>query len=128
MNRVCLTGRLTRDPEIKLFDTGNLCSFTLAVDLGKDQTAFLPCKCFGEKADLLVKSLKKGSLIAIDGKIDQATYDGLDGNKKVITSISIQNFDFLEKKKEETEVPDNKSKTPEEIYKELDLPDDDLPF
>ena len=128
MNRVCLTGRLTRDPEIKLLETGNLCSFTIAFDLGKNQSAFLPCKCFGEKADLMAKTLRKGSLIAIDGRLDQSVYEQQDGTNKVITAIVVQGFDFLEKKKEESETQENKSKTPEEIYKELDLPDDDLPF
>ena len=129
MNRVCLTGRLTRDPEIKLLDSGNLCTFTLAIDLGKNSTAFMVCKCFGEKADLMVKTLRKGSLIAVDGKLDQNTFEANDGTKKVITSISVQNFDYLEKRKEDSEEPrDNRSKTAEEIYQEIDLPDDDLPF
>lgn len=122
MNRVCLTGRLTRNPEIKTFEAnnGNICTFTLAVDLYKGNTAFLVCKSFGEKADLMVKTLKKGSLIAIEGKIDQASVQYQDGTTKVLTSILVDSFDYLEKKKEES--------IPELKPEELDLPDEDLPF
>ena len=123
MNRVCLTGRLTRNPEIKLFDAAksNLCTFTLAVDLNKKDTAFILCKSFGDRADLMVKSLTKGSLIAVDGKLDQSTITLQDGTSKVITSVIVDNFDFLEKRK--TEEP--KSPNTDGL---LDLPDEELPF
>lgn len=122
MNRVCLTGRLARNPEIKTFEASNsnVCTFTLAVDLYKNNTAFLICKSFGEKADLMVKTLKKGSLIAVEGKIDQTTVQYQDGTSKVLTSILVDSFDYLEKRKEESK-PDLKTE-------ELDLPDEELPF
>ena len=127
MNRVILTGRLTHDPELKTFDGENcLCTFTLAVDVYDDKTAFIICTSYNKKADLMSKSLRKGSFIAVEGKIDQRTYQTQNGDNKQITFVKVESFDYLEKKQEETKKEPN---TPEEIYQELTKTnDDDLPF
>ena len=125
MNSVCLTGRLTRDPELKIFDNSSLCTFTLAVDVYKDKSAFVICSSYNEKADLMTKSLRKGSFIAVEGKIDQRTYVDNSGTNKSITFIRVESFDFLEKKQEEK--PTKKPDTPEDIFNSI-APDDDLPF
>lgn len=149
MNSVCIIGRLTRDPELRTFEGANnssLCSFTLAVNTTKDKAAFIPVQVYGDKADLIAKSLRKGHLIGVQGRLDQDTYQNQAGEKKVITYIKLDSFDYLEKK--ETETTQNEQttenteyqKTAKEIAKNLkssytpddisqmDLPDDDLPF
>ena len=133
MNSVCLIGRLTRDPELKTFESGDaLCSFTLAVNTTKDKTAFIPVQVYGDRADLIAKSLRKGHLISVQGRLDQDTYQNQAGEKKVITYIRLDNFDYLEKKEPTEKTPqeqleNKKSYTPDEIS-QMDLPDDDLPF
>lgn len=140
MNNVILTGRLTRDPELKTFDSGNLCSFTLAVDMGKDKAVFIPCSTYGERGDLMAKTLRKGNLINVQGKLDQRVFDTASGEKKTVTFVKVETFDYLEKRKDEVTVDtgtsnkttindllNQKSFTPEEV-EELDVPDDDLPF
>lgn len=135
MNSICLIGRLTKDPELRTFEGGannsSICSFTLAVDVGKDRTAFIPVQVYGDKANIIVKNLRKGHRIAVQGKLDQDTYTNQAGDKKVVTYVKLDNFDYLEKKEEVQEQPEKpkepKSYTPEDISK-LDLPDDDLPF
>jgi single-strand DNA-binding protein len=136
MNSVCLIGRLTRDPELKTFEGGannsSLCSFTLAVNTTKDKTAFIPVQVYGDRADLIAKSLRKGHLIGVQGRLDQDTYQNQAGEKKVITYIKLDNFDYLEKKETTEKTPkeqleSQKSFTADDVSK-LDLPDDDLPF
>lgn len=135
MNSVCLIGRLTRDPELKTFEGANnssICSFTLAVNTTKDKAAFIPVQVYGDKADLIAKSFRKGHLISVQGRLDQDTYTNQAGEKKVITYIRLDNFDYLEKKEPTEKTPkeqleSQKSFTADDISK-LDLPEDDLPF
>ena len=129
MNSVILTGRLTRDPELKALESGNLCSFTLAVDNGKNNTAFLPCSVYGDKADLMLKTLRKGSPIAVQGRIEQRVFETQTGEKRTVVSIYVESFEYMDKKASTTEDKPREPKayTPEDIGK-LDLPDDDLPF
>lgn len=132
MNSVCLIGRLTRDPELKTFESGDaLCSFTLAVNTTKEKAAFIPVQVYGDRANLIAKSLRKGHLISVQGRLDQDTYQNQAAEKKVITYIRLDNFDYLEKKEPTEKTPkeqleNQKSFTADDVSK-LDLPDD-LPF
>ena len=136
MNSVILTGRLVRDPELKTFEganNSNLCSFTLAVDMSKDKTVFVPCSVYGDRGDLIAKTVRKGNLIAIQGKLDQRVFETQTGDKKTVTFVKVDTFDYLEKKqdtetkKTQEDLENQKSFTADDIGK-LDLPDDDLPF
>lgn len=133
MNSVCLIGRLTRDPELKTFESGvALCSFTLAVNTTKEKSAFIPVQVYGDRAELIAKSFRKGHLISVQGRLDQDTYQNQAGEKKVVTYIRLDNFDYLEKKETTEKTPQEqlesqKSFTADDVSK-LDLPDDDLPF
>ena len=134
MNSVCLIGRLTRDPELRTFEGANnssICSFTLAVNTTKEKSAFIPVQVYGDRADLIAKSFRKGHLISVQGRLDQDTYQTQAGEKKVITYIRLDNFDYLEKKEPTEKTPkeqleSQKSFTADDVSK-LDLPDD-LPF
>ena len=144
MNSVILTGRLVRDPELKTFEGGannsNLCSFTLAVDMTKDKTVFVPCSVYGDRGDLIAKTLRKGNLIAIQGKLDQRVFETQTGEKKTVTFVKVDTFDYLEKRKDEIAIDTGETTkiTMEDLLKQksfttddvenLDLPDDDLPF
>lgn len=133
MNSVILTGRLTRDPEMKTFEDGtSLCSFTLAVDKGKDAAVFVACQSYDQKADLMGKTLRKGSFINVMGRLDQRVFETQSGEKKQVTFVRVDTFDYLEKKVEEQKTPkeqleSQKSFTADDVSA-LDLPDDDLPF
>ena len=106
MNSVCLIGRLTRDPELKTFESGDaLCLFTLAVNTTKEKSAFIPVQVYGDRANLIAKSFRKGHLISVQGRLDHDTYQNQAGEKKVITYIRLDNFDYLEKKEPTEKTP-----------------------
>ena len=76
MNNVSLTGRLTREPELRYGGQDNstaITRFTLAVDDGKD-TDFINIKCFGRTAEWAQKWLSKGSRVEVTGKIKTGSY------------------------------------------------------
>lgn len=140
VNRVVLVGRLVKDPELRVTSNGlSFVQFTIAVDNktkeadGTRGTMFLNCTVFREQADNMVKYTKKGSLIAVDGSLNQRNYVRADGTKGKDIELMVDSVTFLEPKKEnesyETPKPSvvsvvNQSNNLDSI----DLPDDDLPF
>ena len=113
MNKVILTGRLTRDPE----DRQTVVKYTLAVDrFNKEKDAdFINCVCFGKTADFAKNYLSKGTKVAITGHIQTGSYEK-DGRKVYTTDVVIETQEFCESKKKAEE---------SENYVQVDK--DDLP-
>jgi len=106
MNRVILMGRLTRDPDIRYGQDGTISNarYTLAVDRnvarnGNDgqQTAdFIGCVCFGRTAEFVEKYLKKGTKIAVEGRIQTGSYTNQEGQRVFTTDVVIDRHEFCE--------------------------------
>ena len=113
MNKVMLTGRLTRNPEIRHFGTDNalkLAKYTLAVDRRNKDAAqsadFISCIAFGTGAELAEKYLSKGKKIAVVGRLSTGSYTGKDGSKVYTTDVVVDEMEFLESKSQPSESPD----------------------
>ena len=142
INRVVLVGRITRDPELKRTTSGNsVCTFTVAVDNrqknadGTRGTTFVPCVCFQNSADNMVKFTRKGALVGVEGRLNQRTYQRQDGTTNKVMEVLCDSVQFLEPKErgaeEDPGTPIFDDVQPEDTSKNLDsldLPDDDLPF
>lgn len=105
MNRVILTGRLVKDPELRRTNTDiPVVQFTLAVNRqftnrdGERQADFISCVIWRQQAETFAKFLRKGSLIAVEGQIQTRTYDEPSGAKRYITEVIVDRFEFLESK------------------------------
>jgi len=140
INRVVVVGRLTKNPELRKSASGNsFASFTVAVDNrtkpGEQKTAsFLNCVAFGNTADNLAKYTRKGSLIGVEGRLQQRNYETKDGRKGSSLDILTDMIQFLDSKGSgpgantdptpppEVEKQDNKN------LESIDIVDDDLPF
>ena len=103
MNNVSLTGRLTREPELRYGGQDNstaITRFTLAVDDGKD-TDFINIKCFGRTAEWAQKWLSKGSRAEVTGKIKTGSYESQrTGSKVYYTEVVANSVGFGESKAE----------------------------
>ena len=116
LNKVMLIGRLTRDPEVRMFPSGGkVASFGFAVNNRKknqqtgqweDEPVFLDCDAFnrgetGKTADLIEQYLKKGYQAYIEGhlKLDQWN-DKTTGDKRSKIKIVVDNVQFLEPKRD----------------------------
>lgn len=144
MNRICLVGRLTRDPELRRTNSEvAVCSFTLAVDdrvkdaQGNKTTTFIGVTVFNNQADNCAKFLRKGSLTGVDGRIRQRTFERRDGTKASVIEVVADYVTFLEPNKnreipnEEVVYDEVRDETPIDESKNLDsieVTDDDLPF
>ena len=96
LNRVTLVGRLTRDLELRSSVNGKpYVVFTLAVNSNfTDQAAFIPCYAWNKTAENMVKYLSKGSLIALDGRIDTRV-EVKDGAQYTIVQVVANSISFL---------------------------------
>lgn len=107
INNVSLTGRLTRDPELKYTNSSNIpvLSFTLAVNRnfknkqGDVEADFINCVAWNKAAENISNYFQKGSLIGIEGSIQTRTYDDKDGKRVYLTEVYVKSFSFLEAKK-----------------------------
>ena len=107
MNKVILMGRLTRDPEVR-YSQGDsptaIARYTLAVDRrfnrnGDDASAdFIGCVAFGRSAEFAEKYLRKGTKIAITGRIQTGSYTNKDGVKVYTTDVVVEDQEFAESK------------------------------
>ena len=136
-NKAILGGRLTSDPELKTTQSGtNVCSFTIAVNRrgakdGQQQTDFINCAAFKERAELISKYFHKGSSICIVGAIQTRKWQDSNGNNRYATEVNVDEVNFVDSKSDNSNagaptmyVPDA-YKTPS--FEESD-PDDNLPF
>ena len=105
MNKAILIGRLTKDPELR-YTSSNIptVTFSLAVNRpfqnqnGVREADFINIVMWRKQAETAKKYLSKGSLIAVDGRIQTRNYDGTDGKKVYVTEVVADNFEFLESK------------------------------
>ena len=107
MNKVVLIGRLTRDPEIR-YSQGEqaiaVARSTLAVDRrfrrdSESQTAdFIGCVAFGRQAEFAEKYFRKGTKIAVTGRIQTGSYTNREGQKVYTTDVVIEEQEFAESK------------------------------
>ena len=146
MNRVVLVGRLTKDPELRRTQSGlSVASFTVALDNrlkgpnGERTTSFIPCSVFGKSAENVSRFTKKGSLVGIDGFLNQRTYDSRDNRKVSVVEVICDSVQFLESKRTEDtfaqptsnyveQVKQNTFEVEENNISGIDIVEDDLPF
>lgn len=128
LNRVTIKGRLVKDPEKRITASGKaVANFRIANDINKEQSIFIDCAVFGEGAEFVSRSFRKGSAIIVDGKLTQRKYTSKDGNNVTSTEILVTDVDFADSKQEQPTQQKPKN-TPEAIYQNQYQEDDDLPF
>lgn len=103
LNKVLLFGNLTKDPEIKALPSGiKVASFGLATNrtfkdkngVKQEKSDFHNIVVFGKQAEVIQQYVKKGSSLYIEGRIENRSWDGPDGQKKYRTEIIVENFQF----------------------------------
>ncbi|MGF6906228.1 single-stranded DNA-binding protein [Fusobacterium sp. PH5-44] len=138
MNLVVLTGRLTRDPELKYGQSGKAYSrFSLAVErpFAKGEADFINCVAFGKTAELVGEYLRKGRKVGVNGKLQMSRYE-VNGEKRTSYDVLVDSIEFLESKGSSNSSGDSYSggdyssnQVAEPNDSEMPVPDDDeFPF
>lgn len=143
-NRVILGGRLTAEPELKSTQSGvKVTTFSVAVNRrgakdGQQQSDFINCVAWRERAELIVKFFTKGSSILIEGELQTRTWKDNDGNNRYATEVIVSQVYFVDSKSENpansapSVIPGYQPQTQfgaigTPNFEEMDK-DDDLPF
>ena len=102
-NKAILIGNVTRDPELKALPSGaKVASFSIATNrvwkdqagAKKEQTDFHNIVVFGRQAEITAQYVKKGSMIMAEGRIQNRSWEGTDGQKKYRSEVVADRVQF----------------------------------
>ena len=143
MNKAILSGRLTRDPEVR-YSQGEqataIARYTLAVDRrgrgtkeGEQTADFISCVAFGKAGEFAEKYLKKGTKMIITGRIQTGSYTNKEGVKVYTTEVVVEEQEFAESKNSSQGNTGNAQSVPNTSEDDgfMDIPDgidEELPF
>jgi single-strand DNA-binding protein len=104
LNVVAMVGRLTRDSELRMTQSGNgILRFSIAVNRRKrtadgnweDEANFFDCSLFGKSAQTMANYLKKGRQVAIQGELRQDRWNGQDGQTRNRVEIAVNSLQLV---------------------------------
>lgn len=149
LNRVILIGRLTREAEIRYTASQvPYARFTIAADRPynsqrneSNNTDFISCIAWQKTAEIIQKYTTKGSLVAIEGRIETGSYEK-DGKKVYTTDVRVDNLRLLDRKNKSDDMTSgpspvdfenkndsiNESDPFADFGNAIEVTDDDLPF
>ena len=140
VNKAILIGNLGKDPELRYTPSGKaVTTFSLATTerwTGQDgqkseSTTWHNIVAWGRQAEVIKEYLSKGRQVYIEGRIVNRSYDDKEGNKRYISEVVVQNFQFVGNKGDQggqdrdfsQQAPDASAPPPPDTSG-----DDDLPF
>ena len=137
MNKWIGIGRATKKPEIRYSQGANataIASFSIAVDRkfkrdGEPDADFFNCTAFGKQAEFCEKYLDKGTKIVVVGRIQNDNYTNKDGQKVYSTKVMVDEIEFAESKKADSESAPKEQKADKDGF--VSIPegiDEELPF
>lgn len=129
LNKAVMVGRLTADPELRQTPNGvDVCSFTVAVDRGKDKgTDFIDCVAWRQRAEFVIRYFGKGDPIGIEGTIQTRNYEDRQGNRRKAVEVVCDQVSFLPKSKGQNRPDTQGDAASLDDFAEVD-DDGDLPF
>ena len=100
INRSILTGRLVADPEVRYTSKEvAVTHFRLAINrFGSEVADFINCVAWGGLAKVCGEYLKKGRMVAVEGRLQARNYKAKNGQNKSITEVIIENMQMLDSK------------------------------
>ncbi|MCG1737713.1 single-stranded DNA-binding protein [Staphylococcus epidermidis] len=142
MNIVAITGRITKDLELKQAGQTQVINFSMAVEnpYKKDDASFFEIVAFGKTAESLNTYCGKGSKIGVDGTLKQDRFTDKEGNNRSVVRITANRIEFLDTKGQsngQSQQQSGQAKPQQAPAKDnpfanangpIDITDDDLPF
>lgn len=140
LNVVALMGRLVADPQLRQTTTGkNVASFRIAVDRGRkdangqNQADFFDIVAWDKSAEFVCRYFQKGSLIAVEGRLQSRNYQDKSGNNRNAVEVVVNNVSFAGNKEKPAQSQNvaNRAVSAPVVANNEYTPiedDDDLPF
>ncbi len=104
INKVCITGHIGKNPEIKYFESGSVVvNFSVAVSEWAGQskgevTYWFDCRAWSKRAEFIGEYAKSGSLVMIEGSLKVDSYKAQDGTNRQKVYINVNEIKVVEKK------------------------------
>jgi single-strand DNA-binding protein len=99
MNKVLLTGRLTRDPEVRALASGkSVTTFTIATTDyadGKERPEYHSIVVWGRLAEIVGRYLGKGGQVAVEGRLQTRSWDDERGVRHWKTEVVASGVEML---------------------------------
>ncbi len=142
LNRVVLIGRLVRDPELR-YTQSNIAvvTFTLAINRpfasanqqNENNADFISCTVWRKQAENVSKYVNKGSMVAVEGRLQSRDYmDEKNNVRRYVTEVICDSVVFLDSKSQSSDnrpsISDNNNNNKDEAENHIDIIEDDLPF
>ncbi|MCO4326124.1 MULTISPECIES: single-stranded DNA-binding protein [Staphylococcus] len=130
-NLVILTGRITKDLELKPAGQTQVTNFSMAVDnpFKKDDASFFDIVAFGKTAELLNNYCGKGSKILIEGNLKQDRFQDKQGNNRSAVRVIANRVEFLDNKGQSNNEPkQQQGQAQDNPFDNSDDQFSDLPF
>ncbi len=133
LNVVALSGRSTRDVELKYTQTGTaVADGSLAVNRfvsGEEKTSFVDLVYWGKTAEVAAEYVTKGKQIAVSGRLEQQTWEK-DGQKRSKLVVVVENLQLLGSKSDGGEKPASTKTTKKDEKQKQDAPpvEEEIPF
>lgn len=115
INRVNITGNLTRDPELRATAGGTqMLAFGVAVNdrrknpqtgAWEDVPNFVDCIVFGQRAEAVSRFISKGSKVAIEGKLRYSSWETKEGQRRSKLEVIVDEIDFLSRQGQQVTSP-----------------------
>lgn len=124
MNKIFLSGNLTRDPEVKYTQSGKTFARAgIAVNrpFAKDTVDFFNLVAWDKNADFLGKYFTKGQKAIIEGRLQTSTYENKDGVKVNAVDVIVENVEFAGSKRDDNR--DNRNTRKDDYQYDEDTPD-----
>lgn len=115
INRVNITGNLTRDPELRATAGGTqILAFGVAVNdrrknpqtgAWEDVPNFVDCIVFGQRAEAVSRFISKGSKVAIEGKLRYSSWETKEGDRRSKLEVIVDEIDFMSRQGQQVTSP-----------------------
>jgi single-strand DNA-binding protein len=104
LNVCSFTGRAGKDPEVRYFESGKMVAeFSIAVDGWKrdEKPLWLNLKIWGKIADVAANYVRKGSMIAVSGQLENETWtDRVSGEERSKIVLNVKDLTLLDSKRD----------------------------
>lgn len=115
INRVNITGNLTRDPELRATAGGTqMLAFGVAVNdrrknpqtgAWEDVPNFVDCIVFGSRAEAVSRFISKGSKVAVEGKLRYSSWETKEGQRRSKLEVIVDEIDFMSRQGQQVTSP-----------------------
>lgn len=132
LNRVAISGNLTRDSELRVTQGGtSVLSFAVAVNDRRrnpqtgeweDVPNYVDCTVFGKRADSLADILKKGLKVAIEGRLRYHSWEAQDGSRRSRLEVVAEELELMTQRAQQPQAQRQQARYPQQAASPAQVP------